>query len=273
MYDTTTMRKDFPLNPNRAYVLITIVITLCLQAACTSPARPGTTLPELSESELSAARTEAASLFSQRTDLDKLREAISILERLRNPDHRNYEVEWTFAKYNYFLGLHSPNGDEAEAALEEGRDAARIAFKVGPNKPEGYFWYGANLGQLAKRSPVTVGLKSVDDIKEAMLKVVEIEPGYQNASAFDALAQVELATRIKGGDSAKAVDYLEKGLAIDGNNSNLRLHLAEAYFALDRNDKAREQIQYLLNMKPNPEYLPEHETAIESAKKLLANKF
>ena len=68
-----------------------------------------------------------------------------------------------------------------------------------PDKPDGYFWYGANLGELARRSPITVGIKSVADIQQAMNKVIEIDPGYQKASAYDALAQIELQTTMTGG--------------------------------------------------------------------------
>ena len=106
-----------------------------------------------------------------------------------------------------------------------------------------------------------------------MTKVIEIDPSYQGASAFDALAQIELATRLTGGKSAKAVDYLEKAIEINKQNTYLRLHLAQAYLAENRSADARKQLDYLLKMKPDAEYLPEYEECIKEGKKLLETKF
>ena len=78
---------------------------------------------------------------------------------------------------------------------------------------------------------------------------------------------------MKGGDSQKAVEYLEKGLAIAPDNTNIRVHLAEAYLALKRDADARKQLDHLLAMKPDPEYLPEHRESVEKAKKLIQSNF
>ena len=118
-------------------------------------------------------------------------------------DNRNFEVEWKFAKFNYFLGKHTTDEKESEKAFEDGVQAGRIASRVEPNKPDGYFWYGANLGEQAKKSPVTVGIKSIDDIREAMNKVIEIQPDYQAASAYDALAQIELKAGLMAAENPK----------------------------------------------------------------------
>ncbi|HEX6127337.1 MAG TPA: TRAP transporter TatT component family protein, partial [Pyrinomonadaceae bacterium] len=176
-------------------------------------------------------------------------------------------------KHNYFLGKFSPDDDESDAALKAGRDAGRIASRVEPSKPDGHFWYAANLGELAKRSPITVGLGSVGEIRDAMNKVIAIQPDYQGASAYDALAQVELATRIRGGDAHKAVELLERGLELAPRNTNIRLHLAEAYLAVKRDNEARKQLDHLLAMKPDPEYMPEYLECVDKAKKLLQTNF
>lgn len=266
-WDVFLMKRQF------LYILITIVITLCILPSCATKVETETN-PSSASLTVPLERLEAAEkLFAQREDLQKLREAINLLAQLRNPEQRNYQVEWTYAKYNYFLGKYSTDPEDSEAALEKGRDAGKIASRVEPNKPDGYFWYGANLGELSKRSPVTVGLRSVGDIREAMNKVIEIDPAYQGASAYDALAQVELATRFSNGSAEKAVEYLEKGLEIEKENTNIRLHLAEAYLAVKKDAAARKQLDYLLAMKPDPEYLPEHKECIEKGKRLMQENF
>jgi tetratricopeptide (TPR) repeat protein len=216
---------------------------------------------------------QSDALFAQRTDVAKLRESILTLARARNADERNFEVESRFAKYNYFLGKQISDEKEADKILKDGYAAGLIASRIEPNKPDGYFWAGANLGEQAKRSPITVGLKSKDEIRSLMQKVVEIQPDYQGATAFDALAQLELATRLTGGSAEKAVEYLEKALTYEKDNSYIRLHLAEAYLAVQKNSEAKTQLDYILKMKPNPEYQVEYQEVLEKAKKMLDTKF
>jgi Tfp pilus assembly protein PilF len=107
-----------------------------------------------------------------------------------------------------------------------------------------------------------------------MNKVIELDPGYQNASAYDVLAQIELNTRLLfGGKATKAVAYLEKAVEIGKNNSNIRLHLAQAYLDVDNTAAAKQQLQYVVEMPPDPEYLPEHERNVAEAKRLLRTRF
>ena len=257
----------------KLYIFITFVITSWALVGCSSE-RASTEPPQrVKPEEIEKALSNAETLFKEREDLEKLRAGIKMLSAVRDPNNRNYQVEWTFAKFSYFLGKYTDNEDEGEENLEAGRDAGKVASRVDPNKPEGYFWYAANLGELSKRSPVTIGFRSVDDIKEAMNKVIALQPDYQGASAYDALGQCELATRLKGGDAAKAVEYLEKGNELAPDNATMRADLAEAYLAVKRDSDAKKQIDYVLQMKPNPDYMPEYREAVEKAKKLLRTNF
>lgn len=258
---------------SKLYILITIVITSYLHLACASNAATENLQAGPSTEQISAARSSAEKLFAGRENLNNLREAIKLLGAVRDPNSRNYDVEWTFAKYNYFLGRHSADESESDQAFTTGRDAAKIAANMQPDRPDGLFWYGANLGELCKKSPVTVGLRNVGDVRDAMKKVVEIDPGYQGAAAYDVLGQIELATRIKDGTAEKAVEYLQAGLKLESENSNLYVHLAQAYLALNKDAEAKRQLDKVLAMRPNPDYLPEHHESVDLAKKLLSTKF
>lgn len=262
------------MKTRRFYRFITIALLSFSLVSCASKAESESAVSPVNTALIGETLTKSDTLFKEREDLAKLREAVKSLAAVRNPDGRNYEVEWKFAKYNYFLGKHTTDEKEKEKAFEDGKLAGRIASRLETNKPEGYFWYAANLGEEAKLSPVTVGIKSIDDIKEAMHKVIEIQPDYQSASAYDALAQVELNTAgMMGGKPEKAVEYLEKALTINKANPYIYLNLAKAYIALGKKDEAKKQLEYLLKMKPNPDYLPEYNESVEKAKKLLETKF
>lgn len=255
------------------YSLITIVSAAFLFVSCASHTETEEPQPQVSAEQTAQGLKKSDELFAQREDTAKLREAVETLAKIRDANQRNFEVEWKFSRANYFLSKQIESDEAAEKLLKDGVTAGIIASRIEPEKPDGHFWYGANLGEQAKRSPVTVGLQSVGDIKETMNKVIAIDPSYQGASAYDALAQVELSTGIIGGKPEKAVEYLEKAVEIEPNNTYLRLHLAEAYLAVSKKPEAKKQLDYLLQMKSAPGYAVEYKETTEAAKKILERRF
>jgi tetratricopeptide (TPR) repeat protein len=256
----------------KLYILITIVITMYLHSACSKHAAGENRLKPTNSVDSSAVLAKADALFREREDISKLRLAIDELSKARSAG-QNYDIEWTYAKYNYFLGTHLADSVESGAAFEEGKAAGKIAVRLEPNKPEGHFWYAANLGEIARENPVTVGLSSVTEIQSAMNRVIDIQPDYQNASAYDGLGQVEYATRLTSGSIEKAIEYYEKGIAVDKGNAHLYLHLAEAYLAQKKKPEAKQQLEIVMQMKPNPDYVPEHRETMAKAKQLLESNF
>ena len=257
----------------KLYISLTIVITLCLQSACSRVESTEVPAQKLSAEQKTAAIKQAETLFKLREDIAKLQEAVNVLGKARDWRDPDFEIEWKFARMNYFLGKQSSDKKEAEGIFGRGRDAGAIAARLNPSRPEGHFWFGANLGELARMDPMITGIKSVGDIRSAMNKVLEIDPSYQNSSAYDALAQIELESRLTGGSSDKAVELLQKALETERDNSNLHLHLASAYLAQKKDAEARKQIDLLLAMKPNPEYAIEYRDSVAQAKKMLETKF
>lgn len=261
------------MKTDKFYTLITISIISILLVSCTSKVETVEPTAQSNDNLIAANIAQADDLCRRHEDLSKLRECVNLLDRVRNPDKRNYEVEWKFAKYNYFLGEQIEKDGESEKFLEDGEEAGKIASRVEPNKPDGYFWYGANLGEQAKLAPLTKGLTSIKDIREAMEKVIEIQPNYQGASAYDALGRLELETGMIGGKPEKAVEYLEKGMEIEKNNDYLRLHLAQAYLAVDRKADAKKLLEEILKSEPDAEYKVEYVEIVAEAKKLLEKRF
>ena len=250
----------------RFCILFAIVITSCLLTSCSLTAEGETPSKHIDKTSIGPAVILADQLFAERADIEKLKQSVDLLATTRDPAERSYDVEWKFAKYSYFLGKATENENEAIKIFEAGKIAGQIGSRIHPDRPDGYFWYAANLGELSRISPVTVGIKSIDDIRDAMMKVVEIDPSYQSASAYDALGQLELETRnVKGGTVEKAVEFLETGFALNKDNANIRVHLAEAYIAADRDADARKMLSELLELKADPEYKIEHGQALEKA--------
>jgi tetratricopeptide (TPR) repeat protein len=211
---------------------------------------------------------EADRLYAERADLGKVRQGIVSLRQSRADDQANYELAWRLAKFDYYLGAHSDNSTEQDRAFTEGLEAGNLAVKLQDGKPEGHFWLGANYGGRAQISMMS-GLSGTEDIKREMEAVLKIDERFQSASAYLVLGQVYLESpRMLGGDVAKAIEYLEKGSKLGPDNALMRVRLAQAYAAANRNGEAKKAIDDLLVMKPVPGYEPEYNEAIAEARKL-----
>jgi len=211
---------------------------------------------------------DADRLYAARSDPQKVREALVVLRHAQLTDGGNYEVAWRLAKYNYYVGAHSSDEVEKEKVYRDGIEAGKLAVELQDAKPDGHFWLGANYGGNAETSTLA-GLAEIEDIRHEMETVIKLDEKYESGSAYMVLGQTYLqAPMLFGGDREKAVVYLEKGLRLGPGNALLRLHLAEAYLAVNRKAEARKQIDALLAMKPDPNYLPEYDDAIAQARKV-----
>lgn len=212
---------------------------------------------------------EADQLYSQREDVSKVRLGVALLRQARTADYGSYEATWKLARISYYLGAHTQDERERDEAFREGSEAGETAVQLSSEKPEGHFWLGANYGGSAQHSTLA-GLSNIEDIRREMEAVLRIDEQFEGGSAYMVLGQLYLeAPRFFGGDYRKALEYLEKGLKFGSNNAPLRLRLAEAYHEANRDAEARKQIDVLLKMTPDPNYLPEHKEAVDKGKKLL----
>jgi tetratricopeptide (TPR) repeat protein len=212
---------------------------------------------------------QADQMYAQRDDLVRVRQGIISLNQPLITDPSNYDAAWRLAKFNYYLATHTDNSDERDKAFREGIEAGKVAVKLQDGKPDGHFWLGANYGAAAQTSTIA-GLATVDDIRNEMETVLRLDESYQNGSAYMVLGLVYLkAPELVGGDPQKAVEEMEKGLRFGKTNAFLRLHLAEAYLKVGRTADAREQLNSIISMKPDQNYLPEYKEAVSEAQKLL----
>ena len=259
------------IGPKRKVLLcwLAMILAVAVGSGCKSrraqSAETAGATPEMSTTESIA---EADALYSQRKDLSSVRRGIIALRQARTLDTGSYEAAWKLARLDYFLGSHTKDDAEKDAAFRDGIDAGKSAVLLQDNKADGHFWLGANYGGSAEMSILT-SLSSIQDIRTEMEKVVQLDESYNGGSAYLGLGQLYLeAPKMFGGDSKKAVEYLEKGLRFGSNNALLRLRLAEGYHALGRDQDAQKQIDFILKMTPDPDHVPEYDDAVAGAKEL-----
>ena len=251
----------------REVVFLFMVGLICVTTSCKprsseeAPANPTETAAEYV--------SRADQLYAQREDLVQLRQAIVLLQLAVTNDPDNYDASWRLAKFNYYLATHTDNSDERDKAFHDGIEAGKTAVELQGEKPDGHFWLGAIYGGSAQTS-LLAGLANVDDIRTEMETVLRLDEGFQDGSAYMVLSLVYLdEPKIVGGDPQKAVELMEKGLRFGKGNAFLQLHLAEAYVKVGRTADARRQLNAIISMTPDQNYLPEYKEAVGEARKLL----
>jgi len=252
-----------------AVTIVLLVLVASVGAGCRRPTENlGPDIDTGDEAAAAEKVKEADQLYALREDLAKVRLGLAVLRQARVADYGSYEAAWKLARITYYLGDHTTDEKEREDAFREGIYVGKIAVELKPDGPEGHFWLGANYGGDAEVS--TLGsLANVEDIRTHMEKVISIDESYEAGSAYIGLGKLYLsAPRVLGGDTQKAIEYLEKGLRVGNDNALLKLTLAQAYRAAKRNADARKQITEILKMTPHPDYLPEYKEAVREAQKL-----
>ena len=251
------------------YIISAISIGILLFAASCNVGSPPVESPAADNRSAAEEIRQADQLYGQREDLMQLRRGIVALRQALTKDPGNYEAAWKLSKFNYYLATHTDNPKERDDAFNAGIDSGKAAVQLQNEKADGHFWLGANYGGAAEHSSIQ-GLATVDDIRNEMEAVLRLDQGYQNGSAYMVLGLVYLnAPALVGGDPKKAVEEMEKGLPFGEPNAFLHLHLAEAYQKVGRNDDARRQLKKILDMTPDPNYLPEYKEASAGAQKLM----
>jgi hypothetical protein len=209
-------------------------------------------------------------LYAGREDVAKAREAAAIWADRLQKNTKDFESAWKLSRASYWLGGHAPMA-ERKGHLEAGITAGRAAVALEARRPEGHFWIAANMGALAESFGMRQGLKYRGDIKQELLKVLEIDPAYQYGSADRALGRWYFKVPgLFGGSNKKSEEHLRKSLKYDTNSHSSRFFLAETLIDMGRKAEARAELQHVIDAPVNPEWAPEDREFKELAKKLLA---
>ena len=255
----------------RSAMVASVMISLVVGGiACNHSSYQSTPSTGTSDAKVAADKVaEAETLYEGREDMTKARTAVTTLRQAHAADYGNYEAAWKLSRAAFYVGDRTDNDAERDDMFRQGIDAGKAAVQLQPEKPDGHFWLGANYGGTAAHSTLS-NLSSFQDIRGEMEKVLKLDESYQGYSAYLGLGRLYLqAPKVLGGDANKAVEYLEKGIKHNPNNTLMRYHLAEAYEATNRDADAKKQIETLMSATPDPKYMAEHKQAVENAKKLL----
>jgi len=214
-------------------------------------------------------------LYAQRGDLAKAKEALAKYQAALPAGEDAYGVNWRLARVEYWIGDHTPDNNVKKQIFQQGIDYAKKAIELAPDKVEGHFWLGVCYGVYGEAKGVLKSLALVKPIKEEMRRVLEIEPAYDKGGADRVLGRVfHEVPGFFGGSEKKSLEHLLKAVEYGPRVGLNLLYLADTYISLGQIEKARQTLEYILTMPPEPDLIPEtEEERVQARQRLEGKKF
>jgi len=249
---------------SRPIIFLPLVLAAALALGAAAPAAP---------QEAKSLTQQSDELYAQRGDLEKAKEALAKLQEALIAKEDPYGVYWRLARVQYWIGDHTPNKSEKKRIFEMGIYHGKKAVAAGPDKAEGHFWLGVCYGVYGEAKGVLKSLALVKPIKEAMRRVLEIDPAYDRGGADRVLGRVyHEVPGFAGGSEKTSLQHLLKAVEYGPRVGLNLLYLADTYISLDEVEKARQTLETILTMEPEPDLLPETEEERVQARDKLSRK-
>jgi len=212
-------------------------------------------------------------LYLQMKDMAAAKEALAKYREALSQGGDKYEVYWRIARIMYYIGDHTESKKEKKIIFSQGIYYAKKAVELEPEKPDGHYWLGVNYGVYGETKGVLKSLSLVKPIKKEMNKVIELDQGYEDGGPDRVLGRVYFKLPgFAGGSKDKSLEHLLKSKELGPEDALTRLYLADTYRAMKKIDKAREELEYILNMEPDPRWIIGLAKCQQEAKKMLQRK-
>jgi tetratricopeptide (TPR) repeat protein len=190
--------------------------------------------------------------FNDMKDMSAAKEAEALYHKAIGLMDNRYEAFWRLSRILYYIGEHTEKKKDKKALFSQGVYYAERAIELEPEKPDGHYWHGVNNGKYGETRGVLKSLFLVKPIKKAMNKVIEIDRSYEEGGPDRVLGRVYFKLPgFAGGSKEKSLEHLLKSKEYGPDDAVTRLYLAETYLELDEVDKAKEELDYVLNMEPD----------------------
>ena len=247
--------------------LFLLTLTLQQGAPAPVPSQPGQTPADAPAAQGGTiAPGNPDELYKGRSHRPNAQAAADIWDTSAETD---FTAAWKLARVCYWLGTHGTEPERREA-LERGVKAGEMAVRLAPDRPEGHFWMAASMGTLGEAFGLSQGLKYRGRIKEALERVIAIQPGWQQGSAEAALGRwYARVPRLLGGNKGKAEAHYQLALGYDPFNRFALIYYAELVEE-DTPTEARALLQRVLEAPATEEWGPEDIDWAYKAKERLA---
>jgi tetratricopeptide (TPR) repeat protein len=176
--------------------------------------------------------------------------------------------------YKGLLEIEDPS--KQEVYYEHGVNFGKEAVTLNPRAIYGNYWFASNVGMLGLCRGMMASLASVDPMKKSYEIVLKENEKFFFAGPHRALGRLyHMAPGwpISVGNKTKALHHLEKAVEIAPEFFNNRLYLAELYIDIGNRDKAKRELEWMVDKDCKPEHKIEDMVYKERGMEILKRYF
>jgi tetratricopeptide (TPR) repeat protein len=199
---------------------------------------------------------KADAVFAEMQDMAGAKEALSLYREALLAAENKYEPYWKIARIMYYIGEHTQDKKDKRNTFAQAVYHADKAVELEPEKPDAYYWRGVNNGKYGEARGVLKSLSLVKPIKNDMNKVIEIDRSYEDGGPDRVLGRVYFKLPgFAGGSKDKSLEHLEMSKSYGPEDALTRTYLAETLMSQDEIERARAELEYVLNMADDPRWV------------------
>lgn len=216
---------------------------------------------------------QADELYLGMRDMATAEKARDLYMKARDIAENKYEPFWKLSRIFYYIGDNVDSNKDKKIVFSQGIYYAERAVELEPEKPDGHYWLGVNYGVYGEARGVLKSLFLVDDIKREMNKVIELDRSYEEGGPDRVLGRMYFKLPgFAGGSKDKSAEHLLKSLEYGPNDPLTRYYLADTYLAQKEVDKARTELEFILNMQADDRWVTGVNDCKKDAQEMLEKK-
>ena len=216
---------------------------------------------------------KADALYAEVQSMETAEEALALYRDALIAAEDKYEAYWKVSRILYYIGEHKEGKKDRQTTFTQGVYHAEKAMALEPEKPDGYYWRGVNNGKYGETRGVLKSLSLVKPIKSDMNKVIELNRAYEDGGPDRVMGRVYFKLPgIAGGSKDKSLEHLLKSKEYGPEDALTRVYLADTYLAKKEVEKARAELEYVLNLPDDPLWVSAIKHSKELAQELMQNK-
>ncbi|MGH9883070.1 MAG: TRAP transporter TatT component family protein [Pyrinomonadaceae bacterium] len=193
-------------------------------------------------------------LYSKRQRIENIHASVKLLQ-LVAPGLSEYEINWRAGRAFFFLGQQAPEPATASLYYSHGIATCRQAARETGGRVEGHFWLGVNLALAAQAKRSFRGIQLALEARRELKRAVAIDETYHGAGPLRVLARLEhKIPSLLGGGKPLARRYYERAIAIAPENTVTRIYFAELLLEMGDRNRAREQLEFVMSVKGDPNW-------------------
>ncbi|MDD5222897.1 MAG: TRAP transporter TatT component family protein [bacterium] len=207
---------------------------------------------------LNELKQKADALWAERGDLNKALEAINTYKEVLKLKPDDVGAAVRIANCYWWIGKNSAENKDKMTFHDKGVEAAKNAILINDKEPGAHYWLAVNWAEYGKAKGIIKSLSLIKPIRQELNKVKDLDEKYLNGGYYRVNGKVYCEVPgLLGGDRKKCYEYYRKSIEIAPQHLVNHLFLAEAYFEDKDKEKAREEINFILNAPLEPDFMPD----------------